>query len=116
MMHHLSFLGVGDWEREQGSETMQSTFQARMRGSGKLSGKTTQRSLRGWVEQFGTTVTPVGYGSAGRQNCRTFPGKEARVAEGTGSENYAIFQRRSGLGCGILLAELCNSSRQSSRT
>lgn len=66
MMHHLSLLGVGDCERGQGFETMQSPFQARMRGFRTMSGKTVQRSLSGWVEQSRTIVTSVGFGSTGR--------------------------------------------------
>lgn len=72
MMHCLLFLGVGDQEKGQGSDIMQSTCQAKMRGFGELSRKIVQRSLRGWVEQFRTVVTYAGYGSTWRQNFVVF--------------------------------------------
>ena len=57
MMRHLSFSGAGDQERGQEFETAHSTFQDKMQGFETLLGNISQRSLRGWVDQFGTTVT-----------------------------------------------------------
>lgn len=53
----------------QGTETAQSITQARMRGSGALSGKTAQMSLGDKFSQSRTRVTVVGQNPARSQNC-----------------------------------------------
>lgn len=68
----FSMIGLGDQEGGQGIETMKSTTQAKMWDSRALSGKITQRSLGGRLEQPGTTVTSMREDSIGRHNCAIF--------------------------------------------